>query len=449
LNNNDENLCSGADYSYGELQRFIFSGGKMNTAIYLRLSNDDSANAESNSISNQRDLLSRYAAEHNYGICGEYVDDGYSGLTFKRPAFIRMIADIDAGNVDAVLVKDLSRLGRNNAMVSYYAEIFFPEHDVRLIAVNDGIDTGTGYNAMLQFKSVINEMYVRETAKKIKSAKRAMALRGERTGGPAPYGYMKRPDNKNKLIINPDTVETVRDCFRYAEQGFGLRKIGRYTHLPNTSIFHMLQNRTYVGDTVNRKYAVGRYRPTDEADRVIARGTHEAIIDEKTFLRVQEMMKPKPRAPRSVTPLFSGILICGSCGARYHSHGGNICHCGKCSVGQIQLKTVSKSILRQIESCIKSKHTLMIDIARLRRDESKLRANIKDAIESGDEDALRDCLFCRSETAKKISDAKSSLELAQRFESVSELTRETIFALIDRITIFEDGRIEIIFNAAV
>jgi len=127
------------------------------TAIYCRLSRDDGGDAESNSIGNQREQLTRYAIDHGFAVYGEYIDDGISGTTFDRPSFKRMIADIEEGKVGVVLCKDLSRLGRNNAMVAHYTELFFPERNVRLICVNDGIDTGVGENEIMAFKSVINE----------------------------------------------------------------------------------------------------------------------------------------------------------------------------------------------------------------------------------------------------------------------------------------------------
>ena len=165
-------------------------------AIYCRLSRDDGNEGESNSIGHQRDMLRQYAKDHGIVVRGEYIDDGISGTTFERDGFKRMVADIEAGKVNAVLCKDLSRLGRNNAMVAFYTEIFFPENDIQFIAVNDGIDSACGECEIMGFKSIINEYYARDISKKIRSTMRTMALKGEFIGSQAPYGYMKNPDDK-------------------------------------------------------------------------------------------------------------------------------------------------------------------------------------------------------------------------------------------------------------
>jgi len=185
-----------------------------NAAIYCRLSRDDGGDSESNSIGNQRDVLKRYALEHSFTIYDEYIDDGISGVTFERPSFKRMITDIEAGKIGVVLCKDLSRLGRNNAMVAYYTEIFLPDNNVRLIAVNDSIDTFRGENEIMGFKSIINEYYARDISKKIRSTMRNMAVKGEFKASFAPYGYTKDPANKHRLIIDEETASNVRKCIK-------------------------------------------------------------------------------------------------------------------------------------------------------------------------------------------------------------------------------------------
>ncbi|GHU71361.1 hypothetical protein FACS1894184_18090 [Clostridia bacterium] len=158
--------------------------------IYLRLSRDDGVDAESNSIGTQRMILQRYAKDHGFHIYQEYPDDGYTGTNFERPAFKRMIADIEDGKLGIVLCKDMSRLGRNNAFVSFYTEIYFPDHDVRFIAINDSVDTEIGENEIMPFKSILNEYYSRDISKKVRSAKRALALAGKHISSHAPYGYI-------------------------------------------------------------------------------------------------------------------------------------------------------------------------------------------------------------------------------------------------------------------
>ncbi len=166
-----------------------------NAALYCRLSRDDGGDYESNSISNQRDILRRYAVEHGFTIYDEYVDDGISGLTFDRPSLKRMLADIETGKINVVLCKDLSRLGRINAMVAYYTEIYFPDNDVRFVAINDSIDTFRNENELMGIKSVVNEMYARDISKKIRSTMRNMAIKGEYKAPFALYGYSKDPNN--------------------------------------------------------------------------------------------------------------------------------------------------------------------------------------------------------------------------------------------------------------
>ena len=168
--------------------------------IYLRLSRDDGGDSESNSISNQRDMLREFCKQNLLQIYSEYVDDGVSGTTFERDGFKQMICDIQQGMISVVVCKDLSRLGRNNAMVSYYTDIFFVENNVRFIAINDNIDSDKGYDEIMGFRSVINEFYARDISKKIKSVKVMQAHQGKRIGGYPPFGYMVDPIKHKKNI---------------------------------------------------------------------------------------------------------------------------------------------------------------------------------------------------------------------------------------------------------
>jgi len=255
---------------------------EITAGIYCRLSRDDGGDAESNSIGTQRDILRRYAAEHRIILRDEYIDDGYSGTSFERPDFKRMITDIESGKITTVLCKDLSRLGRNNAMIAYYTEIFFPDHGVRLIAVNDGIDSAIGDNEIMPFKSVINEYYARDISRKIRSSIRSHALKGAFCGSHAPYGYVKNPDDKHRLIVDEEAAAVVRRMFHMAADGFGVHQIARalsegktliptmykycqlgyksnrfdenYPHdWRTTTIKRMLESRVYVGDIVNHQ----------------------------------------------------------------------------------------------------------------------------------------------------------------------------------------------------
>ena len=252
-------------------------------AIYLRLSRDDGGDSESNSIGNQRAMLQKYAQERGFIQCFEYVDDGISGTTFERDGLKRMIRDIEDGKIGAVICKDMSRFGRNNAMVAYYTEIFFPDNDIQFIAVNDNIDTFHGENEIMGFKSILNEYYARDISKKIRSSKKVMAAKGEFVGTIAPYGYQKHPDDCHKLIVDEETAPIVKMIFEMAAKGittveikhhltnaeiltplaYIAGKTGKYqtesvknfpTEWNTQTVISILKNKAYCGHMVQQKY---------------------------------------------------------------------------------------------------------------------------------------------------------------------------------------------------
>ncbi|MCL2576550.1 MAG: recombinase family protein [Defluviitaleaceae bacterium] len=319
-------------------------------AIYLRLSRDDGSDAESNSIGNQREILNRYASEHGFIVRKEYVDDGWSGTNFERPQFKKMIKDIEVGDIGIVLIKDLSRLGRNNAMIAFYTEIFLPDHDVRLIAPGDSIDTGHGDNEIMPFKSVINEYYARDISRKIRSAKRNQALKGEFIGAHAPYGYIKDPNNKHKLIVDDEAATVVRRMFEIADNGIGTHQIAcilsydkiliptmyKYNVLGYksnklhedyhfnwcaTTVRTILESRVYVGDIVGHVQGKKSFKNQKlirypESEWIVVEDMHEALVDMDLFERVQKLIKVKKRAnAKGITNIFSGVLKCADCGS--------------------------------------------------------------------------------------------------------------------------------------
>ena len=196
-------------------------------AIYLRLSRDDGGDAESNSIQNQRELLQKHASEQGFCVFSEYVDDGISGTTFERRAFKEMVTDIEAGKIGILLCKDLSRLGRHNALVSFYTEIFFFEHNVRFIALNDGIDSAKGDNEIMPFKSVINEYYAKDISKKVKSVKTIHGQQGKHLGGKPPYGYMINPHDKYSYVPDSITAPIVKRMFEMSADVMGAYTIAK------------------------------------------------------------------------------------------------------------------------------------------------------------------------------------------------------------------------------
>ena len=317
--------------------------------LYIRLSREDGDKEESSSVTNQREMLKRYVSEQeNFFIVKEYVDDGWTGTNFDRPKFKEMIADIEAGIIDTVITKDLSRLGRERLGVGHYTEIYFPEHNVRYIALLDNIDTyiDSGMNDMAPFKGVINDMYVRDISKKIRSSLIERKKAGNFLGVTAPYGYQKDPNNKFHLIINEKEAEVVKRVFRLYLEGNGLTRIAQiltkdgipvpgesrdigktrrtalYSSWKQTTIRRILDNRVYLGELVQFKrrkinYKSKRRINVPEEERYICKGAHETIIDEESFNAVQNILKKnKSFKGTKHDYLFKGLLFCSECGAR-------------------------------------------------------------------------------------------------------------------------------------
>ena len=318
-------------------------------AIYCRLSRDDGGDAESNSISNQREMLLQYAKDKGIIIKSEYIDDGVSGVTFNRSGFNQMIEDMEAGKFGVLLCKDLSRLGRNNALVAYYTEIVFQDYGVRFICVNDGFDSEIGDNEIMGFKSVINEFYARDISKKIRSSFKTMAIKGQFRGSNPPYGYMKNPEDRHRFIPNPETAPIIKEIFAMAAEGVKPYQIslhlsgkeiltplrylahttGKYkgctdenfpTDWHVTTILGILKNRQYCGHLVSQKQTTQSfknkkaiYRP--ESEWIICENTHQALVDEQTFDKVQKLVRTKRRENKShVENIFAGLLKCPDCG---------------------------------------------------------------------------------------------------------------------------------------
>lgn len=199
-----------------------------NTALYLRLSKDDGTDNESSSIQTQKEMLTRYCRDNGFTICQTYIDDGWSGTNSDRPAFQRMLSDIEDGKINCVITKDLSRLGRNYIEVGGYTELFFPEHGVRYIAITDGVDTSKGSTMdITPFKNLLNDMYAQDISRKIKSALLTKQKQGKYIGTKAPYGYEKDPADKNHLIVNEKYAVIVRRMFRMAMDGMGVKSIAK------------------------------------------------------------------------------------------------------------------------------------------------------------------------------------------------------------------------------
>lgn len=285
-------------------------------ALYMRLSKDDDGAAESASITTQRQMLRSYAAEHGYAVYDEYSDDGYSGVSFERPEFRRMIADIEAKRVNLVIVKDLSRLGRDYITAGQYTEIYFPSKGVRCIAVNDGYDSEGPYTDIAPFKNVINEMYARDISKKIRSAFAAKMREGAYVAAFAPYGYQKDAADKNRLVADARSGEIVKRIFAMAAGGAKPADIARtlnaegisspavyrcVTHgglgagrqeWTGSTVAKMLRNMVYIGHTAQGKTEKASLKSRVSVSKareewIIVKNTHEALVDEETFDIVQ------------------------------------------------------------------------------------------------------------------------------------------------------------------
>lgn len=318
------------------------------TALYARLSKDDDLVGDSNSIVHQKEILAKYAKEHGFTNIEFYVDDGFSGTNFNRPDFQRMMADAEEGKISTVIVKDMSRFGRDYIMVGYYTEIYFSNLDIRFIAINDNVDSNIQTeNDLTPFKNVFNEWYARDTSKKIRAVFKAKGNSGKHLTTNPPFGYKKDPNDKEKWIIDEEAAATVRRIFRMYVDGYRISEIGHklteekvetpilyymnrgiktnarseYPEIWDLmSIKYILSQTAYAGHTVNFQTAVKSYKTKKQIrlpkeDWIIYRNTQEPIIDEKTFETVQQMRKVKRARTKYNEPnMFSGLLYCADCG---------------------------------------------------------------------------------------------------------------------------------------
>lgn len=323
-------------------------------AIYCRLSSEDGPDHESMSIGNQRSLLTEYVEKQGWEIVDTYIDDGFSGTNFDRPGFQRMIADIEKGRISLVITKDLSRLGRNYIMCGQYTEIYFPERHVRYIALNDGVDTLNQASSMdiTPFKHILNDMYARDISTKIKSTLHAKAKRGEYLGALDPYGYLRSPEDKHKLIVNEETAPIVRRMFEMCAAGMGARSIAttlnnegilsptEYTrfrkHNPDTDgefvrkhfwtrtyVQFMLRNEIYVGSMVQGRQYTPSHRsqkrePIPKEDWIVVPNMHEPLISRELFDEAQKKLQTRKKVcsgPSDLPHLFTGLFFCEACGS--------------------------------------------------------------------------------------------------------------------------------------
>lgn len=275
-------------------------------ALYMRLSKED-VKKDSGSIGSQKKLLYDFAAENHFSVFGEYIDEGFSGTNFERPAFRRMISDIESGKINLVITKDLSRLGRDYISAGRYTEIYFPENGVRYISVADGYDSENSSADMIPFRNIVNEMYARDTSRKIRLAFSARMKAGDFVGAFAPFGYVRSSENRHRLCVDKNAAGTVQRIFRERAAGKSFEKIaagldsdniptpldhrnksGKTRNWSSSAIFKIIRNKVYLGHTVQGKTEKISFRTkisakVPEEKWFVVKNTHEAIIDPETF----------------------------------------------------------------------------------------------------------------------------------------------------------------------
>ena len=324
------------------------------TALYCRLSQEDELKGDSNSIQNQKAILEKYAKDNGFENIEVFVDDGYSGVSFNRPDFQRLLEMMEQGKVAVLITKDLSRLGRNYIEVGQYTEMMFPRWDVRYIAINDNYDSlYSEGNELAPFKNLFNEWYARDTSKKIRAVVKAKAERGERVGTVVPYGYRKDPDEKGHLLVNEDTAPVVRLIFSLCAEGKGPKVIanilrekqilkptayryqtsGKYGATTDTediygwndrTVAGILDNEIYLGHTINCRTTVVSYKDKrkkdiPESEWYRFENTHEAIIDKVTWDIARKVRESKRRRTNmGDVDKYSGLLYCADCGSKLY-----------------------------------------------------------------------------------------------------------------------------------
>lgn len=316
------------------------------TALYTRLSRDDELYGDSSSIQTQKAMLLQYAKQNGFAATEYYVDDGYTGTNFKRPDFTRLKEDIERGVVGTVIVKDLSRFGRDYLQVGLYTENFFPDNDVRFIAIEDNVDSDKGDNEFAPFKNIMNEWYARDVSKKVRGGIRIKTQQGLYMGSFAPYGYQKDPNNKHKLIPDERTAPIVKLIFQMASTGKSPYKIARHLQAlqiktprevlmerglfadaapypfswGDTVVYRLLKNRVYIGHMVGQKSTPKSYKNKKRIHRpadvwIEVKNTHEPLVDEDLFELVQKEIRVKRVYRKSdFVNVFAGKVFCPDCG---------------------------------------------------------------------------------------------------------------------------------------
>ena len=391
------------------------------TALYERLSRDDELQGDSNSIVMQKKILEDFAHKNGFKNIVHFTDDGWSGTRFDRPSFMKMIEEIEAGNVGAVIIKDMSRLGRDYLQVGMYTEVLFREKGIRFIAVNDNVDSAKGDDDFVPFRNIINQWYARDTSRKVAASYRAKGMEGRRTSNHPLFGYLRDPNDKEKWIVDPEASDIVQRIFRMTLEGIGPYSIAATLqaeklfspsyHLAQkgvgnsknksfddpyrwwgTTICYLLERVEYMGHTCSFKTYKNSYRDkhrklADKADWKITENTHEAIIDPETWEAVQRCRKTARRIPKQADKQeklpnrLTGLVFCADCNAKmyhdyckdaYHNHPRDTYFCSSyrkhttdCTMHFVRSVVVEKLILETLREVVSFATTNEAEFVRL------------------------------------------------------------------------------------
>jgi site-specific DNA recombinase len=453
------------------------------TALYCRLSNDDDLQGESNSITNQKAILKKYADENGLENTQFYVDDGFSGTNFNRPDFMRMMEDVKSGKISTIITKDLSRFGRDYLMTGQYIEMILPDYDVRYIAINDNVDTLRSENEMMVFKNVFNDWYARDCSKKIKAVFKAKGQSGKPLGKP-PYGYKKSETDKNVWIVDDEAAEVVRRVFQMCIDGYGPAQIAKAlrndniliptayeqskgkggarpfrnpTYWGEQTINKMLDRIEYAGHTANFKTKKKSYKNKKKIDNPksewqIFENTHPAIISQHDFDLVQELRKNKRRIQKceEVNP-FSGMVYCADCGQKMYlcrstsltaeqehlkcsTYAKRKDECSAHFIRTVVLKELVLSELRKITTYVREHEEEFVELAMqnsIQKQSAELKAAKKRLAQSEKRVSELDKLFTRlyeDNVSGKISDERFEI-MSKNYEAEQKELRQVVSEL--------------------
>ena len=454
------------------------------TALYCRLSRDDEQLGESNSITNQKSILSKYAENNNFKNIKFFVDDGYSGTSFTRPAFMEIMELAEQGQIGTIIVKDHSRLGRNRLIVGQLLEEDFVRLNVRYIAIMDNIDTDKGLNDFLPIQDWFNEMHAKNTSQKVRAVFKNKGNSGLPLTTFLPYGYIKDPDNKNKWLVDEPAAEIVRKIYNLCIQGYGTTQIARklkedgimtpteyYQSLGRKSptrvqevknfwnadtVNNILDRQEYIGDTVNFRSTQRSFKdhtkinlPKEEWK--IFKNHHEPIIDEETWNTVQRIRNNKRRPTKTgKQSIFSGHLFCKDCGAKlYYCTANNFTadkdfyRCSNyknnstnaCTSHNIRDIALRQIVLEQVQQVVSYIHNFEWLFIKEKQNASiEEQKDVKEKIEVLNKNI--------STTEQKENAITSFVDKVKKYTEIKELTPEIINELIDKILVHQQTRVD-------